>query len=89
MQLRHRQIGGYKFRRQHPVGGYIVDFACLEKKLIIEVYGGQHGQQVEDDNARTEWLQSQHLKALRFWNNQILKELDSVKATILEVLEPQ
>ena len=43
MQLRHRQIGGYKFRRQHPVGGYIVDFACLEKKLIIEVDGGQHG----------------------------------------------
>ena len=71
------------------MGGYIVDFACLEKKLIIELDGGQHAQQVEDDNARTEWLQSQHLKALRFWNNQILKELDSVNATILEVLEPQ
>ncbi len=73
MHLRYRQIGGYKFRRQHPVGQYIVDFACLEKKLIIEVDGGQHAQQVEDDNARTEWLRSQGLPGLRFWNNQVLE----------------
>jgi very-short-patch-repair endonuclease len=87
MHLRYRQIGGYKFRRQHPVGRYIVDFACLEKNLIIEVDGGQHAQQVEDDNARTEELQSHGFQVLRFWNNQILREIDSVKAAILEVLE--
>ena len=62
MHLRYRQIGGYKFRREHPVGQYIVDFACLEKKLILEVDGGQHAQRVEDDNIRTEWLQSQGYK---------------------------
>ncbi len=89
MHLRYRQIGGYKFRRQHPVGRYIVDFACLEKKLIIEVDGGQHAQQVEDDNARTEELQAHGFQVLRFWNNQILREIDSPKAAILEVLESQ
>ena len=69
--LRRYQINGYKFRRQHPIGPYVVDFVCFEKRLIIEVDGGQHAQQVEDDNARTEWLQSQGFQVLRFWNNQV------------------
>ncbi len=87
--LRRYQINGCKFRRQQPIGPYIVDFVCFEKRLIIEVDGGQHAQRVEDDNARTEELRSQGFQVLRFWNNQILREIDSVKAAILEVLEPQ
>ena len=86
--LRRYQINGCKIRRQQPIGPYIVDFVCFEKRLIIEVDGGQHVLQVEDDNARTEWLRSQGFHVLRFWNNQIIGEIDSVKAAIMEVLEP-
>ncbi len=86
--LRRNQINGCKFRRQQPIGPYIVDFVCFEKRLIIEVDGGQHAQQLEDDLARTEWLRSQGFQVLRFWNNQILREIDSVKAAILEFPNP-
>lgn len=87
--LRYRQIGGHKFRRQHPIGPYIVDFACVEKHLIIELDGGHHAQpdEAEYDNARTEWLQSQGFQVLRFWNNQVLAETEAVKTVILNKLE--
>ena len=78
---------GCKFRRQQPIGPYIVDFVCFEKRLIIEVDGGQHIQQVEDDNARTQWLRSQGFQVLRFWNNQVLKEIGGVQELILRKLE--
>ena len=64
--LRLRQIEGYKFRRQRPIGPYIVDFVCLEKSLVIEVDGGQHEGQLVHDTSRDAWLESQGYRVLRF-----------------------
>ena len=87
--LRLRQFSGYKFRRQQPIGKYIVDFACLEKRLIIEIDGGQHSEQTAYDLERDTWLESQGFSVLRFWNNQILKEMEAVKEIILDTLTRQ
>jgi very-short-patch-repair endonuclease len=84
--LRLRQLGGYKFRRQHSLGPYIVDFACLEKKLIVEVDGGQHTEKVDYETERIAWLESQGFRVLRFWNNEVLKEIEVVKEVIAEAL---
>jgi very-short-patch-repair endonuclease len=80
--LRGRQISGLKFRRQHPFGDFILDFVCLENKLVIEVDGGQHGQQSGYDENRTQKLQAAGLRVLRFWNNEVLQEIESVKEKI-------
>ena len=85
--LRGRQISGIKFRRQHPLGDYILDFVSLEIKLIIEVDGGQHASQMEYDQARTEYLQSAGFQVLRFWNNEVLIEIDSVKEKIWSIVQ--
>ena len=85
--LRYRQLDPHKFRRQHPIGTYVVDFACLEKLLIIEIDGGHHALQVSQDWVRSKWLQSQGFVVLRFWNNQVLQEIESVKMTVLEALK--
>ena len=88
--LRGRQIHGLKFRRQHPCGDYILDFVCLENKLVIEVDGGQHGQQTGYDENRTQKLQAAGFRVLRFWNNEVLKEIESVREKIwLAVQEVQ
>ncbi len=84
--LRLRQLGGWKFRRQHPLGPYIVDFVCLEKRLVIELDGGQHSEQTLYDTERTAWLETQGFQVLRFWNNQVLQETEVVKEVILEAL---
>lgn len=77
--LRSKQTLGYKFRRQEPIGSYIVDFVCYEKKLIIEVDGGQHlEKQAEYDKARDAWLKEQGFTVLRFWNNHVLGNTDGV-----------
>ena len=80
--LRGRQISGLKFRRQHPFGDFILDFVCLENKLVIEVDGGQHGQQSGYDENRTQKLQAAGFRVLRFWNNEVLQEIESVKEKI-------
>jgi very-short-patch-repair endonuclease len=80
--LRDRQVLGHKFRRQHPFSDYILDFVCLENKLVIEVDGGQHGQQAGYDENRTQELQAAGFCVLRFWNNEVLKEIESVKEKI-------
>ncbi|MGV8900086.1 MAG: endonuclease domain-containing protein [Burkholderiaceae bacterium] len=67
-----------KFKRQKPLGRYIVDFVCLELRLIIEVDGGQHAEQVEYDQCRDAWLRNQGYTVLRFWNNEVMQQLDSV-----------
>jgi 5-methyltetrahydrofolate--homocysteine methyltransferase len=84
--LQRRQIGGHKFRRQHILGPYIVDFICLEKRLIIEVDGGHHDEQIAHDVRRSHWLKSRGFRVIKFWNNQVLKEIESVQEVIAEAL---
>jgi len=81
--IRARQLGGLKFRRQHPIGKYIVDFVCLPEKTIIEVDGGQHANEPEKDLLRDNWLKKEGYIVLRYWNNQVLKEIDNVLEDIL------
>jgi very-short-patch-repair endonuclease len=84
-RLRGRQIAGCKFRRQHPFLDYVVDFACLEKHLVVEVDGGQHLDNPRDQG-RDKRLQEAGFHVLRFWNNQVLEEIDSVVEVIWEAL---
>ena len=68
---------GIKFRRQQPIGDYIVDFVAFEKRLVIEVDGGQHAEEEKDnDMRRDEWLRSQGFRVLRFWNTEVLQNLE-------------
>jgi len=87
--LRSRTLAGYKFRRQYIIGSYIVDFCCVEQKLIVELDGGQHQDQKEYDDRRTRLLQAEGFKVLRFWDNELLKEPEAIKIRILESMEPQ
>ena len=77
--LRMRQFIGCKFRRQQAIGPYIVDFVSFERRVIIELDGGQHSQQVAYDAERTAWLEAQGYRVLRFWNNQVLEKLRRLK----------
>lgn len=85
-KLKQKQFG-YKFRRQHSFGKYIVDFYCKEKKLIIELDGWQHQEQEKYDTERGKYLERQGLKVLRFWNNEINTNLDGVLLKIMEHLQ--
>lgn len=76
--LRARQLNGYKFRRQYPIGEYILDFYCVKKKLAIELDGGQHAENLESDRIRTRNLSNLGITVLRFWNHETLTETDSV-----------
>ena len=88
LRLRDLQRLGYHFRRQSPIHAYVVDFECRRSRLVIEVDGGQHGfdGHLKQDTARDRYLQSAGYRVLRFWNNQIDRELDGVIETILSVL---
>jgi adenine-specific DNA-methyltransferase len=87
--VRDKQLQGYRFRRQRPMGKYIADFVCLEAKLVIEVDGGQHVDQAAYDAARTAFFVSLGFRVLRFWNNDVLQNLDGVGDTILaNLVEP-
>jgi len=88
--IRGRQIGGHKFRRQHPSPPYILDFYCLELRLAIELDGGQHftTESVEGDARRTAFLANRGIRCLRFTNLEILLELDSVIEAIRQVISP-
>jgi very-short-patch-repair endonuclease len=85
--LRRNQLGEYKFRRQFPLGKYIVDFVCLESRLIIEVDGGQHQENRTYDEQRDAWLSSQKFNVLRFWNNEVLENYEGVMEKILSTLK--
>ena len=84
--LRASRLNGYKFRRQQPIGNYIVDFMCVTPKLIVEADGGQHTEQAAYDHARTAHLNSLGFTVLRFWNYEILQQTNDVLAEILRVL---
>jgi len=79
-QVRDRRAAGYKFRRQYPIGRYVVDFVCLEKRLIVELDGGQHNTDEHEkrDSERTAWLHSKGYKVIRFWNNEVLNDIEDV-----------
>jgi very-short-patch-repair endonuclease len=85
--LRNRRLAGAKFRRQHPIGQYIVDFYCDERRLVIELDGGQHLEQRDYDARRDAFLRKQGLTVLRFWNNQVLGETEAVLQVIWEHLQ--
>ena len=87
--LRDRQLKGHKFRRQHVLGHYIVDFVCPAAMLIVEVDGGQHAEQADYDALRTRDLESLGYRVLRFWNHDLLADADAVLLTILRVLEEE
>jgi len=84
--LRNRNLAGCKFKRQVPIGRFIADFACLELRLIIEADGGQHADQEAYDAARTAWLESQGWQVIRFWNHDILTNMDGVAESVLEAI---
>ncbi|MBI2312609.1 MAG: endonuclease domain-containing protein [Betaproteobacteria bacterium] len=81
-KLRLKQLAGHRFRRQMPLGPYIVDFVCLEAKLVVEVDGGQHADQAKYDEVRDGWLKAQGFRVLRFWNNDVLNNCDEVVEVI-------
>ncbi len=80
--LRDRRFEGLKFRRQYPLGKFIVDFICVEKKLIIELDGGQHAINANRDLMRDIWLGEQGYHVVRFWNNEVIENLNGVLETL-------
>ncbi|VTU13899.1 hypothetical protein SRS16CHR_00821 [Variovorax sp. SRS16] len=85
--LRDRRLAGCKFRRQRPIGRYFADFACLEAKLVVELDGGQHADVAAYDEARTRFMEGEGLRVLRFWNNEVLTQIDVVREQILRALQ--
>ncbi|NIA05917.1 MAG: DUF559 domain-containing protein [Proteobacteria bacterium] len=84
-RLRSRQVADCKFRRQHVIGAYIVDFFCLERRLVVEIDGGQHADSGADAE-RTHFFESQGFRVIRFWNNEVLNSLDEVVEEIYRAL---
>ena len=84
--LRQRQVAGLKFRRQHPIGHYILDFVCLEARLVIELDGGHHAERLTEDQERTAWLEARGYRVLRFWNTEVLENPEGVLEVILRPL---
>ena len=81
-ELRAHRFAAWHFRRQHPVGPYIVDFICLAARLVIEIDGGQHSP--DRDGRRTAWLEAAGFRVLRFWNNEVLANSEGVLQAIAE-----
>lgn len=86
-RLRNRQVCGAKFRRQHPLDGYVADLCCPERGLVVEVDGGQHACSEETDRQRTAVLNAKGYRVIRFWNHEVLRETDSVLQRIAEALQ--
>ena len=85
LAVRDRRLGGFKFRRQVTIGPFIVDFLCVEARLIVELDGGQHGEEV--DARRTSYLEAQGYRVMRFWNNDLIDSFEGVLEAILRALD--
>ncbi len=85
-RLRRRQFAECKFRKQAPIGTYIVDFVCFERKLIVELDGGQHVLRSLEDERRTAWLNSQGFRVLRYWNHDVFEDIDTMLEAIWSAL---
>ena len=88
--LKNRQFHNLKFKRQQPIGDYIVDFICKEAKIIIEIDGGQHNEpeNIEYDKSRTKYLNNLGYKVIRFWNNEIYENIEGVVLRLKEEINP-
>jgi very-short-patch-repair endonuclease len=84
--LRGRRLDGYKFRRQVSIGGYVADFAALEARLIIELDGGQYAERIAEDQMRTAELERFGFRVVRFWNHDVLANIDGVLEAVLQEL---
>jgi len=84
-QLRSRTLNGFKFVRQEPIGPFVVDFVCQERRLVIEVDGGQHATDARDVR-RDQWLLEHRYRVLRFWNNDVIENMDGVLEMIASAL---
>jgi very-short-patch-repair endonuclease len=85
-RLRGRQVAGAKFRRQYPIGHFIADFCCVELRLVVELDGGQHAEAGAVDQRRTDFLVAEGYRVLRFWNNEVMENIDGVLERISEAL---
>ncbi|MAG96934.1 MAG: DUF559 domain-containing protein [Alphaproteobacteria bacterium] len=88
-RLRQKQLDGHRFRRQAPLGRFVVDFVCFESRLVVELDGGQHGDQSEADELRTRWLEAEGFTVIRFWSNEVLENTEGVLASIVWALRQQ
>ena len=85
-RLRDRQLYNAKFRRQHAIGPFIADFCCVERGLVIELDGGQHATQAQADQRRSAYLERSGYRVLRFWDNEVLMNMEAVLERIFQVL---
>ena len=84
--LRRRQLEGCRFRRQHPFDDCILDFACLERKRVVELDGSQHADNLDNDAVRTRFLEREGFRVIRFWNNEVFDNIEGVVEVILDAL---
>lgn len=85
-RLRLRQLAGFRFRRQRPIGPYVCDFVCLPASIVVELDGSQHVERSDYDGKRDAFLRTQGFRVLRFWNDDVLTQTESVLDTIFEAL---
>jgi adenine-specific DNA-methyltransferase len=86
-ELNRRQIAGVKFRRQQPISPFIVDFVCFERRVVVEVDGGQHTEQLHYDEQRMRWLEAQGYRLMRFWNNDVLANTRAVAQAVFDEVQ--
>jgi very-short-patch-repair endonuclease len=85
-RLRSRELCGFRFRRQYPIGPFITDFCCFEQRLVVELDGGQHAEQTEADQRRADLLTRHGYRVFRFWDNEVMQNIDGVLQRIAEAL---